>query len=83
MDREIILPEEIKVADSNLKVDITFTDICICHPPLQMNRTLDHIYTTYDLGAICPHCKAPFRECKPELLEHNRKIELDIINKSF
>lgn len=53
---------------------------CVCWPPLQINRNFDHIYTTYNLGAICPHCKAPFKECKPELHLENLKKEASILS---
>ena len=50
-------------------------NICICYPPLKRNQLPNMIYTTYDLDAICPHCKAPFRECKPELVASNIEAE--------
>ena len=60
-----------------------FTDICVCHPPLKMNYSGNMMFTTYNLDAICPHCKAPFRECKPELIISNLETEKKMMQESF
>ena len=64
-------------------MEVQFTDICICHPPLKGNNFENMIYITYDLDAICPHCKAPFRECKPELIISNLETEKKMMQESF
>lgn len=60
-----------------------FEDTCICHPPLKMNYLGNMMFTTYDLDATCPHCKAPFRECKPELIISNLETEKKMMQESF
>ena len=64
-------------------MEVQFTDICVCHPPLKVNNFENMIYITYDLDAICPHCKAPFRECKPELIVSNLETEKKMVQESF
>ena len=64
-------------------METSWRDICFCHPPLKMNYSGNMMFTTYNLDAICPHCKAPFRECKPELIISNLETEKKMIHESF
>lgn len=64
-------------------METSWRDVCICHPPLKSNNFGNMMFTTYNLEAICPHCKAPFKECKPELVISNIETEHRMMQESL